>query len=221
MGTNEETYIDLVHELEAERDWRVAELSKIKLLFREIKEMDNDEYSSIYLKMTIPMIYAHWEGYCISSFRIVIEYINRREINAHEIAYNILTYANNKTYDKLKGKSSFEQRVEFSKKFVEILNGKVKLAERVDTKSNLNYKVLQEILKIFEMKEEDIQQYKSDLNILVNIRNSIAHGENSVMVDFGKMVNNIQMITNLIDAMLLKQVHYIKTEAYLASSLLM
>ena len=142
MGTNEETYIDLVHELEAERDWRVAELSKIKLLFREIKEMDNDEYSSIYLKMTIPMIYAHWEGYCISSFRIVIEYINRREINAHEIAYNILTYANNKTYDKLKGKSSFEQRVEFSKKFVEILNGKVKLAERVDTKSNLNYKVL-------------------------------------------------------------------------------
>lgn len=71
------------------------------------------------------------------------------------------------------------------------------------------------------MKEEDIQQYKSDLNILVNIRNSIAHGENSVMVDFGKMVNNIQMITNLIDAMLLKQVHYIKTEAYLASSLLM
>ena len=221
MGTNEETYIDLVHELEAERDWRVAELSKIKLLFREIKEMDNDEYSSIYLKMTIPMIYAHWEGYCISSFRIVIEYINRRKINAHEIAYNILTYANNKTYDKLKGKSSFEQRVEFSKKFVEILNGKVKLAERVDTKSNLNYKVLQEILKIFEMKEEDIQQYKSDLNILVNIRNSIAHGENSVMVDFGKMVNNIQMITNLIDAMLLKQVHYIKTEAYLASSLLM
>lgn len=221
MVTNEETYIDLMHELEAERDWRIAELSRIKLLFREIKKMNNDEYISIYLKMTIPMIYAHWEGYCVSSFQIVIEYINRKEINAHSIAYNILTYANNKTYDKLKGKSSFAQRIEFSKNFIEILNGKVKVSGRIDTKSNLNYKVLQEILKIFEMEDEDVQQYKSELNTLVNIRNSIAHGENSIIIDFEKMVNGIQMITNLIDTMLLKQVHYIETEAYLAPSVSM
>ena len=43
MNTNEETYLDLMHELEAERDWRVAELSKIKLLFREIKQIDINE----------------------------------------------------------------------------------------------------------------------------------------------------------------------------------
>ena len=35
-------------------------------------------------------------------------------------------------------------------------------------KSNLNYKVLQEILQIFGMDEEGIMEFASDLNALVN-----------------------------------------------------
>ena len=215
MNANEEISVDLMHELESERDWRIAELSRIKLLFREIKEIGIEEYANVYLKMTVPMVYAHWEGYCVASFRIIMEYINRKEIGAQLVAYNILTYANNKTYDKLKGKSSFAQRVEFSKKFIEILNGEIKIVGKLDTKSNLNYKVLQEILKIFEMNEEGVKQYESKLNTLVNVRNAIAHGENSMVIDVDKMMNNIQLVTNLIDAMLLKQAQYIQNEVYL------
>ncbi|MBT9776656.1 hypothetical protein GPL15_09080 [Clostridium sp. MCC353] len=215
MNANEETYLDLMHELEAERDWRIAELSKIKLLFREIKEMNINEYTSVYLKMTVPMVYAHWEGYCVASFKIIMDYINRKEMNAQLVAYNILTYANNKTYDKLKGKSSFTQRVEFSKEFIEILNGNIRIVGKLDTKSNLNYKVLQEIIKIFRMNEEGLEQYESELNLLVNIRNAIAHGENSRMINFDKMNANIELVTNLIDIMLLKEVQYIQNESYL------
>lgn len=48
MNANDETYKNFIQELEAERDWRVAELNKIKLLFREINEMDMDEFKNIY-----------------------------------------------------------------------------------------------------------------------------------------------------------------------------
>lgn len=215
MNTNEETYLDLMHELEAERDWRVAELSKIKLLFREIKQIDINDYMNVYLKMTVPMVYAHWEGYCVASFKIIMDYINRKEMGAQLVDYNILTYANNKTYDKLKGKSNFAQRVEFSKEFIKILNGRIRIVGKLDTKSNLNYKVLQEILQIFKMNEEGVEQYESELNSLVNIRNAIAHGENSRMIDTDKMNRNIELVTNLIDIMLLKEVQYIQDESYL------
>ena len=106
MNANDETYINFMHEIEAERDWRVAELNKMKLLFREINEMDISEFKNIYLKMTVPMIYAHWEGFCVASFKILMDYVNRKEIDANRVAYNVLTYANSKTYDKLKGKNS-------------------------------------------------------------------------------------------------------------------
>ena len=50
MNANDETYINFMHEIEAERDWRVAELNKMKLLFREINEMDISEFKNIYFK---------------------------------------------------------------------------------------------------------------------------------------------------------------------------
>lgn len=210
MVTNEE----LVYELEAERDWRVAELGKIKRLCRKIKDLDADEFEKLYLKMTIPMIYAHWEGYCVASFKILMEYINRKQIDARSVTFNILTYANNVTYNSLQGKSSFPQRVEFSKKFIKILNEKVKLTEKLDTKSNLKYEVLQEILQIFEMGEEDIVEYKSKLNVLVNTRNSIAHGENSILIDLEKMSESIDLVVTLIDIILLKQTQFAQNENF-------
>ena len=214
--TREETYLDFTHELEAERNWRIGELSDVKLLFRQVKRMEIERYIDVYLRMTIPMIYAHWEGYCVSSFKLLMEYLNRKEMDAKTVTYNILTYANNRTYDKLKGKSSFAQRVEFSRKFVELLNGKIYFAGKLDTKSNLNYKVLQEILRIFGMSEDGIEMFEGELNSPVNVRNAIAHGENSrVIRDDAKMNQYIELVTNLIDLVLLKQVQFVKEGAYL------
>lgn len=76
--TNEEAYLDFMHELEAERNWRVAELSDQKLLFRKVKELGVEQYITVYLKMTVPMVYAHWEGYCVSSFKLLMEYLNKK-----------------------------------------------------------------------------------------------------------------------------------------------
>lgn len=216
--TNEETYLDLIYELENEKNWRISELSKIRRLFKQIREVSETEYKNIYLKMTVPMIYAHWEGYCVASFKILMEYINRKEIAAQSVAYNILTYANNRTYDSLKGKSSFAQRVEFSKRFVGILNNKIYLTGKLDTKSNLNYKVLQEILQIFGMDEEGLKEFEMDLNALVHVRNAIAHGEASRMISFDKMNENIALVTNLIDAVLIKEIKFAQEETYLLGS---
>lgn len=85
----------------------------------------------------------------------------------------------------------------------------------MDTRSNLNYKGLQEILQIFGMDETGVKEFESDLNALVHIRNAIAHRENSRIIDFDKMNESIEFVTNLIDAVLLKQVQFVHEENYL------
>lgn len=94
------------------------------------------------------------------------------------------------------------------------MNGKIRIVEKLDTKSNLKYEVLQKILHIFEMNEDNIVEYKSKMNTLVSLRNSIAHGENSVLIDSEKMNENIDLVVALIDVMLLKQIQFAQSEAY-------
>ena len=217
QGMTKEKYNNFVKELEAERDWRIAEFGRVKRILQIIQKTENEKYVRTYLKMTIPMIYAHWEGYCVASFKLMAEYINKEEIDARMCTYNLITYANTVAYDKLKGKSSFEHRTEFSREFEKILDGKLKIPARIDTKSNLNYKVLKEILDIFEININEFQKYESDLNTLVNIRNAIAHGENSIIPDIEKMEKSIKCITEMIDIFLVEQTEYIKNEDYLKS----
>lgn len=64
------------------------------------------------------------------------------------------------------------------------------------------------------MNEDNIVEYKSKMNTLVSLRNSIAHGENSVLIDSEKMNENIDLVVALIDVMLLKQIQFAQSEAY-------
>ena len=77
---------------------------------------------------------------------------------------------------------------------------------------------MQEILQIFGMDEEGVSEYESDLDTLVTVRNFIAHGENSRVPDFDKMNENVEIVTALIDAILLKQVRFAQEEMYLRYS---
>lgn len=215
MSVHEDEIRNLAEELEAERDWRIAELNKIRLMLRKIQETEPEDYVTVYLKMTLPMIYAHWEGFCVASFRILLDFINGKNVKGNEVSYNILTYANKQAYDKLKGKHSFLHKVEFSKLFIDILGKNISITGKLDTKSNLNYDVLKDILAIFEMNETLFVIHKDGLNKLVGMRNAIAHGENSRMVDLDCMNDNILLVTELMDIVLLQQIDYAEREVYI------
>ena len=202
-------------ELEAERDWRINEFARIKKLFLKIGTYETEEYVKVYLKMTVPTIYAHWEGFCIASFKILSEYINAQELETKDVTYNILTYANENTYNKLKGKQSFVQKVEFSELFSNILFGKLAVNTRINTKSNLNETALKEIFEQFQLDFSKIAPYSRDLNAFVNVRNAIAHGENSILIDEDKMKRYIDMVVHLMDEVLLEQIRFGEEKHYL------
>lgn len=205
---------NLKDELMAERNWRVDEFTRIKLLLRRIEENESQDYADTYLKMTVPMLYSHWEGFCVASFKLVSEYINAMELDAKEVTYHFLTYANKDAYDKLKGKQSFQQKVEFSKMFASILFGKITIRTRVNTKSNLNAKALKEIFEEFQMDYSSLEEYSSELSTFVNVRNAIAHGQNNILIDKDKMNEYINLVVTLIDRVLLAQIYFLEEQMY-------
>lgn len=202
-------------ELVAEREWRTKELTDVKWIYMFMSHrVSKQKYLDLYLKMNIPMIYAYWEGFVVASYKIVFDYLNRLELDPKIITIKLLTYANQESYNSLKGKHSFKQKCKFTDKFLCILENKIQIGNRIDTKSNLKYDVLVELLQIFEIDEVQFLQYKPDLDKLVNVRNAIAHGENSIEIQYEDISYYIELITEIMDKLILELVHYVEAEKY-------
>ena len=147
---------NIIAEIEKDRDWRVNEFFKMKSIHYDIK--NNQKYNLTYLSMCIPIIYAHWEGFCTNSFRIITNHINDQKLTYNRIINSLFTYSQKATYDYLKGKQGFQQRCKFSKQFVESLNrNHIKIDSNFNAKSNLKFKIL---LEYFEIFDEDISHLK-------------------------------------------------------------
>lgn len=202
-------------ELVSEREWRTKELTDIKWIYMFMSHRGlKQKHLDLYLKMNIPMIYAYWEGFVVATYKIVFDYLNRLELDPRLITINLLTYANQESYNSLKGKHSFKQKCKFTDKFLGILENKMQIGNRIDTKSNLKYDVLIELLQIFEIDESNFSQYKPDLDRLVNVRNAIAHGENSIEIRYEDISYYIEIITEIMDKLILELVYYIENEKF-------
>lgn len=83
--------------------------------------------------------------------------------------------------------------------------------------SNLNYKQMAIILNKFGM-NNCLEKYKSDINQLVNQRNSIAHGENGIIIEKDHVSNKITLLQEVFDLIILEFENYLTQKLYLKSS---
>ena len=164
--------------------------------------------------MTLPMIYAHWEGYVVESYRLIFEFINRINLSSDEVTYKILTYANNNSYNSLKGKHSFEQKCKFTENFLSVMKSNIKISGKIDTKSNLKFEVFIALLNIFNIDVSNFNEFKFELDKLVNIRNSIAHGENSYILSYNDIERYIEFVTKLMDRLLIEEAKFIEAKGF-------
>lgn len=60
-----------------------------------------------------------------------------------------------------------------------------------------------------------LEKYKSDINQLVNQRNSIAHGENGIIVEKDHVTRKIFMLQEIFDLLILEFNRYLSKKMYL------
>lgn len=198
-------------EITSDISWRTEELKKIEIISSNLL----DSNSKIFLKSIIPLLYAHWEGFVVSSLEIVFKYFNDLKLSSDIYCDTYLTTAYEQTLKSLDDSTGFDKR---KKHLINIYQGfkkEIKFSQKIDTKSNLNFATLEEICKKINININKFKEYKEDLNRLVNIRNSIAHGENAYSFEsFEDIEEYIVLIENLMLDFLSELQDLLKQEKY-------
>ncbi|MBU3201738.1 hypothetical protein LL037_08390 [Clostridium estertheticum] len=178
-------------QLEEELTWRINEFKFLKNLTSNIYK---EEQKDIYRKTLLVMLYSHFEGLCKSCFLIYVEAINSLQLQRQHVNQNLQAASMNTIFNRYDDKDrkckifkrslpeetqihSFFRRTDFVIQYDDFLKDIVKLPdELVDTESNLWYIVLQKNLFKLGIDLDIFKDNSKQINNLVNLRNSIAHG---------------------------------------------
>ena len=207
----------LTEEIIASKEWRVRELEALKKIGVIALNGYPEREKQQYYRMCIPYIYAHWEGFVVESFKLLITYLNNEQLDKKSVINELYTFSLQKVLKPLAGKQSFEQSYQFVEKFVKDFDRELYIDPSLLTaNSNLNYKQMTIILSKFGM-NNCVEKYKSDINQLVNERNSIAHGENGIIIEKSHVSNKITMLQEILDLIILEFENYLSKKVYLKS----
>lgn len=190
--------------LVAEREWRVQELDLCKKIPFLYTYPSFKSHISLFWKFCVPMIYSHWEGFCVAAMKLLVDYLNEKNISYQDAANHILLLDNKRRFGYLQGNCSLEQQIRFLGEFLESQKSGINIDRSIiSANSNLNFKQLTKMLSYFEIVvSTELENQKPIIEKLVWYRNSIAHGENSITVTQADIESFISCITKCIDEMI-------------------
>lgn len=198
---------ELVNEIIVNNEWRDGEFAKYRV---NAHKVDDD----LWCRMCIPMIYAHWEGFVVDSLKLLLAHLNKLDLHPSQTPIHLLVLSLGDSYKTLSGKQSFTQRINFTEKFGQLLQLKIKFQTKVDTKSNLKSGNLNEICTMLGLNYQKFVSLAPDIDRLVSVRNSIAHGENSYILDKSNIEKYITAVRDAIDILLDEINTFLETERY-------
>ena len=174
------------------------------LRFNDLNDIENflvasdatDEFQSLYRKMLIVMLYAYYEGFCKKALEIYAEYVNATHEYVKDLKYEIASATLRDEFEKLENRNylpvrirgeaikqdnvlqRFGRRSEFFEAYEKNMGKKVNLPDNiVDTESNLSPHVLKSLLYRLSLDYTIVDSVQGNINKLVGLRNSIAHGD--------------------------------------------
>lgn len=206
----------LVDEIVSYKEWRIRELEQLKKLDITVFRQLNNNVNEQFLRMSVPYIYAHWEGFVVETFKLLIDYINSLKLDKMTIRNELVTFSNLGRIKPLSGKQSFEQCCQFTINFTESFNTFFYIDTTLfSAKSNMNFKQLQCIFEWFGIDITKFKKYEIYINQLVNQRNRIAHGENGILVEYRHLEKYIEILQEFFDKIILLIDEYINKMLYL------
>lgn len=206
--------MNVLENIIADMDWRQGELAVLKTLPYRYKMLP--EHPGILKKYFIPAIYALWEGFVKNSIQCYIGEINRLQLTVSQLHINILTYA--LTIDeKLRlenPRTHFDKKVLFVKTYNQILSQPIQISLNVPTKSNVNYEVINDILRTFNLELMPLD-FKGRLDKFLKFRNVIAHGDRSIVIRDDDIMEFIQLVIDLMGELYLRVDKGFSSRSYL------
>lgn len=173
------TDADFSTQLIQERNWRIREISDLKLA---IKRSDSG-LRRVLLRALVTLCYAHWEGYIRFSAKKYLEHVALRRFHYKELNTQFIR---NYFLPRLAALSTSRASVADRCALIdEILNSSTTRYSRVNddlvnTKANLNFEVFSDICIVCGIAPETFADSSTFIDVvLLKRRNAIAHGEDT------------------------------------------
>lgn len=180
-----QTFDNLSNKLYDEISWRRKELTLIKSKI----PVEKNSFQSAMIRASIPLLYAHWEGFVKLTMSYYLEYVSNKYLKNSELKTQFIALSlQNKLGDLTN--STFENRTKIIDFMYNEINKRSNIPKKniINTKSNLRFDVLKEILFILDLHDNYIDNQKDLINDLCDQRNFIAHGEHK-LVDYQTFEN--------------------------------
>ncbi len=192
--------------------WRKKEITTILLT---IKSQKREHIKQAFLRSSIPILYAHWEGYTKQSSNYYIEFVARQHLTYSDLTTNFISISCWAKIKEISKTNKFHIRNQFIDFLTYNQNERAKIPYKgvVDTESNLSSKVLQNILSVLGIPYDKFWQGKS-LAIdgkLLHYRNKIAHGgkhmicESTFLELHDLVINSLDYMKNSIENSAIQQ----------------
>lgn len=184
---------DIGRDLELDRSSREAE---IRLLERYLSSNNDDIESKALRRCIVVVSYSHFEGFCKFALTAYVSAINSMGIENDKVCDALLAASMTDVFEALRNdakkhdlfRKSLPQdadvhRLARQQVFVSSFEGSIrkKIAsipdKVVDAKSNLNAAVLKRNLFILGLSFDFVDEHRSEIDSLLHVRNSVAHGD--------------------------------------------
>ncbi len=231
----------LEQEIRSDIEERQRLMLKIKTL--HLRYRFNEEDEQLFLNYSIPAVYAIWEGFVTTTFHTYIAELNKLNLTADSVCDSILVQHFEKKFGEYPTKNSGKKdqtkdkntKVKFLKKVSEFYaNPIINIPNGVNTESNVKFKTLNNILLEFglsilenqpivysELSNHHELPLKSslseELQRLLDNRNKVAHGQNSVVIYRSDLERAIKLIEVLMDLVFEKIVDGFNNKSYLTT----
>lgn len=205
--------MDRITEILNDIDWRYAELSIIKTL--PYKCTQSEKHRNVLIKYSIPAIYSVWEGFVTSSFHQFIGFLNEKKLTENNCNINLLTHHFDNECQFNNQRINFEKKIKLVKKINTISENTLTFSYKLPTESNINLKVINNILLRFNVEPLPKEKYELPHNKLLLFRNKIAHGENSIIVNASDIFEFSFLVLELMQEIYLRIEESIKQNKYM------
>ena len=172
---------DFSEQITEDRNWRIREISDLKLA---IKRGDAN-LQKVLLRALVAICYAHWEGYVRFSAKKYMEHVALRRFQFVDLDRQFLRNLFLPRLGALSNsKTSIAERCALVDEILSSSDQQFKKVndDLINTKANLNFEVFADICTVCGLPPSEFEDRTTFINVvLLKRRNSIAHGEDTLV----------------------------------------
>ncbi|MBL1281118.1 MAG: hypothetical protein COA33_012630 [Fluviicola sp.] len=197
--------------------WRKKELSSIRSRINLAKKRQLQDFE---IRAGILLLYAHWEGFTKFSTECYLNFVKYKKLKYNELSTNLLALSLKSYIHEFETNYQHKLHVDFLNFIENDLDDRAKwnIENAIDTRSNLNSEVLENILSVIgiPMNDFELKFNLLDEQLLKN-RNSIAHG-NYLLIDRIEYLNIHKEIFTLMNVLSNELMNLVTLEKYKKSA---